>query len=128
VWSLTHQIGLKARVKNFNPRLLRAYFAANWIVQKKSVEGLRRILRHKSLAITHAYVQRLVFFEDVQAEFNELQNGPIQDRVKGELGEFYKQWCSTCLSEAICKIIDQMCASLGATGCKFHMPVKKLTV
>ena len=123
VWDRVHKIGRAAGVHEFHPRLLRHYFAADWAyVQKKSIEGLRRILRHKNLFITHRYLARLVFFEDLQQEYEETQNpytSPLT-QTKPLLTDFYHHWCSTCEHEPICKIIDQMCTSPGATGCRFY--------
>jgi len=128
IWYHTRQIGERAGVKGFNPRILRHYFACNWhYVENKNIEMLRRILRHKSLAITHTYLSRLVFFEDLQREFDAVRNEPFapmfaQSKAKPLLSEFYKQWCSKCANEEICRIIEEMSRSPGATGCKYHTP------
>lgn len=53
IWKTVRVIGEHAGVHGFHPRILRHYFAADWhIVQHKSIEGSRRILRHKNLCDT----------------------------------------------------------------------------
>ena len=76
IWHIIHAIGLDAGVEGFKPRVLREYFAANWAhTEKKSLPVLQQILRHKSLETTQVYINKLVFFEDVQREFDGIQNG-----------------------------------------------------
>lgn len=83
IWQIFHDIALEAGVKDFNPRMARHYFAVHWaVVEKKSVVTLQRILRHKSLAITQIYLGKLVFFEDIQTEFEGIQNQPILDQTR----------------------------------------------
>jgi len=80
VWHVVKKIAEDAGVPGFNPRVLRHYFAANWIlVEKKSLVGLQRILRHKTLVTTSVYVSKLVFFEDLQKEYNGIQDEPIAE-------------------------------------------------
>lgn len=131
VWYLFKGIGVKAGVKGFNPRICRHYFAAKWHEDmkkpgsKKTLEGLRRILRHTSLTTTQFYLQRLVFFEDIQNQYEEIQEPYI---ARQEASPFYKKWCSKCRIEAVCKIIDQVCESEWATGCKFFAPKLQVRV
>lgn len=78
IWQITHNIGEKAGVKGYNPRMGRHYFAAHWIfVLKKSLAVLQRILRHKNLAVTTIYLSKLVFFEDIQKAYEGIQNRPL---------------------------------------------------
>jgi len=78
IWQIFQNLGREAGVKDFNPRMARHYFAVHWaVVEKKSVVTLQRILRHKSLAITQIYLGKLVFFEDIQSEFEGIQNSPL---------------------------------------------------
>jgi integrase len=78
IWHIIHAIGADAGVEGFKPRILREYFAANWAhTEKKSLPTLQQILRHKSLETTQIYINKLVFFEDVQREYDEIQNGPL---------------------------------------------------
>lgn len=89
VYIRVRQIGEEAGVEGFHPRVLRRYFAATWVYGdpdlppqqrvKGSLETLRRILRHAHLGVTTAYVSKLVFFEDIQREYNELQASPIRE-------------------------------------------------
>jgi len=136
IWKTTRLIGEHAGVQGFHPRVLRHFFAANWIyVQKKSMESLRRILRHKNLRVTHSYLSRLVFFEDVQKEYDEIKAGPFieQPSVSDKsLNPNYQKWCSRCDHEIICKFLPEFCSSKYAATCKYFMVkeqvIKKLTV
>lgn len=100
-------------VKNFSPRILRHFFAAEWhYIQHKSIELLRRILRHKNLAYTQFYLSRLIFWEDLQREFNGVRNAPFGEPM---LNRFYQEHCTRCASQPVCRFIDQM--PEWATGC-----------
>ncbi len=126
VWKTIRVIGEAAGVQGFHPRVLRHYFAANWIyVQKKSMESLRRILRHKNLRVTHSYLSRLVFFEDVQREYDEIRAGPFIEQTghsENSLSPNYQKWCSKCDHEPTCKFIPEFCGSRCAASCKYYMP------
>ena len=141
VWKAIKTIGEDAGVKGFHPRVLRHYFAADWIyVQKKSMETLRRILRHKNLLVTHRYLSRLVFFEDVQKEYDEIRANPFIEQPRRDLNPpqgplktpNYLKWCSNCDHEHLCKFIKDFCSSEYAGSCKYFMvkeqEIKKLTV
>jgi site-specific recombinase XerD len=129
VWIRVKRIAEAAGVQHFNPRLLRHFFAADWNLQGKNIEVLRRILRHKSLAYTQFYLARLVFWEDVQREYQSIQDGPFVGGVKPlplqmqsaepMLSSFYQEWCVTCGHAQLCKLIDQTPA--WATGCHFYV-------
>lgn len=76
IWHIIREIGRNAGVEGFKPRMLREYFAANWAqTEKKSLPTLQQILRHRSLETTQVYINKLVFFEDVQREYD--QGGPV---------------------------------------------------
>lgn len=129
VWKTIKSIGEHAGVEGFHPRILRHAFAANWIyVQKKSMESLRRILRHKNLRVTHSYLSRLVFFEDVQKEYDEIRAGPFIEQPSRDLnpvalkGQNYLKWCSRCDHEFLCKFVEEFCNSKYAATCKYFMP------
>jgi len=130
-WYLFHSIGLAAGVEGFSPRICRHYFAAKWHEDmkkqgsKKTLEGLRRILRHTSLTTTTFYLQRLVFFEDIQEQYQEIQEPYI---ARQEASPFYRKWCSKCRIAPVCKMIDQACASEWATGCKFFVPKQQIKI
>ncbi|MEM3617283.1 MAG: site-specific integrase [Candidatus Bathyarchaeia archaeon] len=124
------KIAYKAGVKGFTPRVLRHYFAAEWHRAGKSLELLRRILRHKSLAYTQFYLSRLVFFEDLQREYESLQAGPlagweptlpVQTALTREL---LPEICRTCPVLPVCKYADKM--PEWATGCRFHPKQKEV--
>ncbi|MEM3617925.1 MAG: site-specific integrase [Candidatus Bathyarchaeia archaeon] len=117
----------KAGVKRFTPRVLRHFFAAEWHRAGKSLELLRRILRHKSLAYTQIYLARLVFFEDIQREYESLQAGPLgmgfepsQPTQLVAAEALTPQVCRSCVNMSICKLADKM--PEWATGCRFHKP------
>jgi hypothetical protein len=78
IWQITHNIAVKAGVKGYSPRMGRHYFAAHSIFDlKMNVVVLQRILRHKNLAVTTVYLSKLVFFEDIQKEFEGIRNSPL---------------------------------------------------
>jgi integrase len=99
VWIRVKTIGEEAGVHNFTPRLLRHYFAADWHQQKKSLEVLRQIMRHKSLTYTQIYLARLVFFEDIQRAYDEVTSGPfVSEGSHGNSGP-----CKDCNIAHVCK-------------------------
>jgi len=84
VWRIIREIAKKADVPDFNPRMLRHYFAAHWaLVEKKSLLSLQRILRHRSLETTSIYLARLTFWEDLQKEYDDVKNEQIQESSNG---------------------------------------------
>jgi hypothetical protein len=120
------KIARQAGVAEFTPRLLRHYFAAEWHRQGGSLELLRRILRHKSLAYTQYYLSRLIFFEDLQGEYEKLQAGPIINEAYAPklppqmqmTQSALSKVCSSCGNLSICKLVDQMPS--WATGCQHY--------
>ena len=120
------RIAEAAGVKGFTPRLLRHFFAAEWYRRGGSLELLRRILRHKSLAYTQFYLSRLVYFEDLQGEYQKLQSGPILDEAYTPKPPPQTQVtqptlpevCRTCGNLSICRLVDQM--PVWATGCRYY--------
>lgn len=134
LWYRTRQIGLAAGVKKFNPRLLRAYFAAHWLyVEHKSMATLQEILRHKDPATTMVYAARLRFFEDIQREFESTQNSPLVPESSREVriddmshkadsstsegaGETV---CNDCANVEFCKFAPLPAC---AEGCRFFKP------
>jgi len=123
---VVEKIGLAAGVEGLTPRLLRHFFAAEWHRRGGSLELLRRILRHKSLAYTQFYLSRLVYFEDLQGEYQKLQSGPILDEAYTPKPPPQTQMtqpalpevCQTCGNLPICRLVDQMPA--WATGCRYY--------
>jgi len=138
IWKNIRVIGERAGVQGFHPRILRHYFAANWhIVQHKSIEGLRRILRHKNLSVTHRYLSRLVFFEDIQKEYEETKNPyfesdmekkPTQQMSMIDISNnrFYEEYCRKCIHEETCKFKEQICSCQACLGCRFFKQKKEL--
>jgi hypothetical protein len=98
-------------------------------MQHKNLEVLRRILRHKSLAFTQIYLSRLIFWEDMQQEYERIQDAPFVGRVPvpppqlaataSLLSPFYQEWCVTCMHARLCKLCDQTPA--WALGCRFYI-------
>ena len=80
------------------PTMFRHYFAAKWVKAGKSIEGLRRILRHANLLVTHRYLQRLFTLEDLQREYDDVRRLPFET-VNCEAGSL----CSSCRLVEICK-------------------------
>lgn len=130
IWHTIQKIAKAAGVKGFSPRICRHYFSCKWfIVEHKNLEVLRRILRHRNLATTSAYVQRLCFFEDIQTAYEGVRNEPvIQQKPKTMLNEVYHKFCADCNNTTICNIKDKVCASEWATGCKFYVPKQQVKV
>jgi hypothetical protein len=126
VWVRVRTIAASAGVRGFNPRRFRQYFAAEWSLQKRSLELLRRILRHKSLAYTQFYLSKLIFWEDLQSEYERFQDGPFvggvvpEPRQVGVAEPLLNGICSVCGSLSVCKYADRMPS--WATGCRFHVP------
>jgi site-specific recombinase XerD len=122
------KIGLQAGVKSFTPRLLRHYFAVEWHRAGKSLELLRRILRHKSLAYTQFYLAKLICFEDIQSEYESFQNGPLNLQLQSawmdKTESLASKICSRCEKLPICKFADQMPS--WATGCQYFTENLKL--
>jgi integrase len=110
IWYVVRKIGEEAGVPNFNPRILRHYFAVVWAhVEKKSLVVLQRILRHKSLATTQVYVDKLVFWEDMQSEYEGAKRSPI---------EVSHSICDGCGLKPICKFAPlPECA----TDCRYKL-------
>jgi integrase len=116
--------------QRMNLYLLRHFFAANWAYpadgkRPGNLHALSKILRHKSLAYTQVYLSRLVFYEDLQAEYNRLQTGPFVQGSNSSLSatacgnEFFDRWCRICDHQPTCRWIDQAMASPWAEGCRF---------
>jgi integrase len=113
IWHIIHAIGLDAGVEGFKPRMLREYFAANWAhTERKSLPTLQQILRHKSLETTQVYINKLVFFEDVQREFDGVRNGPLMA----------ESVCKGCSVVSVCKYAPlPSCVE----GCRFRQQKKE---
>jgi hypothetical protein len=143
IWQIIHDIAEKVGVKGFNPRILRHYFAAHWVYdEKKSLVTLQRILRHKSLAVTQVYLSKLSFFEDVQREFDGVQNSPLVPETTqlqlNDVSQFNTRnskqvgWvagetiCNGCSNLALCRSWTQKNSPLPscASECRFK-PEKK---
>jgi integrase len=134
VWYLFHEIGLAAGVKGFNPRICRHYFACKWIKDmkkpgsKKTIVGLQRTLRHANIATTTFYTARLVFQEDLDEEYHDMQEPYIAHAETHATSQFYRDFCSKCEREPTCKYVDQVASSPWASGCRFYKPKKEMII
>jgi integrase len=144
VWIRVRLIAEEAGVNNFSPRVLRHYFASEWHRSGRSLEVLRRILRHKSLAYTQFYLARLVCLEDVQREYDQVMNGPLAEFADAiskfgpvSAGPFSglpdtaaapaAGPCSACDIVQVCKYAGSLPEY--ATGCRFRQQkAKEITV
>lgn len=118
--------------------LLRHFFAANWAYptdgkRPGNLHALSQILRHKSLTHTQVYLSRLVFYEDIQAEYNYLQSGPFIQKEESEVSqghvetrflgkEFSDKFCRICNHQSTCRFVEQAMSSPWATSCKYFTP------
>jgi integrase len=117
---------------------LRHFFAASWAYPGDgkapgNIHALSRILRHKNLLHTQVYLSRLVFYEDIQDEYNRIQSRPFVDNIKSSTvpacgNEFFDAWCRFCGHLPTCKFIDNAMRSPWASGCRFHVPSLKQEV
>jgi integrase len=110
---------------------LRHYFAANWAYpadgkRPGNLHALSKILRHKTLLCTQIYLSRLVFYEDLQAEYDRLQKGPLSSTRTSEMPTcgnwFFDKYCRVCEHQPACRFIDQAMSSEWAISCKFFSP------
>lgn len=113
VWHTINKTAREAGVPNFNPRMLRNYFAAHWVRdQNKSVSGLQDILRHESLESTQIYIGRLSFWEDTQKEYDQIKKGPIVESQFEETTPVQSRprakVCSECGALEVCKFAPTM--------------------
>lgn len=134
VWGLTRRHARKAGIKNWrevNPRLLRHYFAATFAKGKDgnpgNMEVLRRILRHTSLLSTQFYLARLIFFEDVQDEYDRIHTLPIEKEERKlsvkMLDSAIAEQCRQCPAKPVCKHVEEAINSEWAAGCKFYAEI-----
>jgi integrase len=116
---------------------LRHFFAANWAYpadgkRPGNLHALSKILRHANLVTTQVYLSRLVFYEDLQAEYNRLQTWPfVQPEGRSEVpavgNEFFDRFCRVCTRRPTCRFIDQAMVSPWASGCKwFEQGLKEM--
>ena len=113
VWVRVKTIAKEVGVDNFNPRILRHFFAAEWHRSNKSLEVLRRILRQKNLGYTQFYLARLVYFEDVQKTYDEVMTGPLgESESLADSGP-----CSDCSIANVCKYAGSFPSY--AVGCRY---------
>ena len=118
--------------KQMNLYMLRHFFAAHWIyVKKGSIHTLSRILGHESVATTQIYLNRLVFYEDLQSEYRRLQSGPILESANSNLPPkvgnwFFDKFCRTCMHQATCRFIDEAMSSQWASGCRYYKKIKEV--
>jgi integrase len=143
IWKIIHDIAEKAGVKGVNPRTFRHYFAIMYLREqeeqpdwqrkrRRTLEMLRKLLRQSHLGVTQIYLSKLTFFEDMQEEYESVQNDPFVDRVGFEpthQNQLYETLCLNCTHEqTICKFKDQVRLSVWATGCRFYAPKQEVVV
>lgn len=138
VYYITRRLAVRAGLPNWdqvNSTLLRHYFAASWIyTHKGSIETLRRIMRHKSLAYTQVYLSRLVFFEDLKSEVDRLRQIPNLEGGKThnhefdyQSSDFFQEYCINCAHVSVCKYCPEACASSSwSKGCKRYLNVQEV--
>lgn len=82
-----------------SPRYGRAYFACEWCMgaRKKSLKALQMILRHDNVATTEAYLDKIVDYADVKAEFNEGLKSPF-------VSECARKDCPLRVSDCHCRM------------------------
>ena len=104
----------KAGVKGFHPRVFRWAFSADWHYKKGgSLKGLQHILRHDSLASTDAYVSKLYFEEDLDAEYL-----AHMDPIARALNlENLPPVCRDCPNSKVCKYVEETPEWM--TGCNY---------
>ena len=139
IWTIVRRYAIKSGIaswKQFNPRLLRHYFAVTFAKGKNGKPGnleiLRTILRHKSLAYTQIYLSRLIFWEDIQGEFNRVHptkrrhenvNTLVNDTLaNASISKLYQEQCVFCEHQSVCRHIDQAIENQWADGCRFYKP------
>lgn len=121
VWFRVKTIAEEVGVDSFNPRILRHFFAAEWHRSGRSLEVLRRILRHKSLGYTQFYLAKLVYFEDVQQTYDEVMNGPLAQHESNT----HSGPCSDCTIVNVCKYAGTVPEY--ALGCRYK-PTNKMEI
>jgi len=133
IWQVVRRHARKAGIRNwqdYNPRLLRHYFAATFAKGKDgkpgNMEVLRRILRHDSLLSTQFYLARLIFFEDVQDEYDRIHKLPLEEENRlsvKKLNNQTTQQCLACPARSVCKHVEEAINAEWATGCRFYAQI-----
>ena len=114
--------------RRYNSTLLRAYFAADWVRQRRSLKMLQYMMRHNSLAMTFRYVSKILFWSELEREFDRVQQIPVERRMKklsvNEMLErpMAKQ-CLRCPAVSVCKYVDEAVQSEWAEGCRFFRQI-----
>jgi len=144
IWEIIHDIAEKAGVKGFNPRILRHYFAIMYLREqeeqpdwqrkrRRTLETLRKLLRHSHLGVTQIYLSKLTFFEDMQEEYESVQNEPIVDQVdplgfEPSAGFEPASICNDCSNLALCSSWTKKSAPLPScvSSCRFYVPKQEL--
>jgi integrase len=133
IWTIIHEIAEKAGVKGFNPRILRHYFAIMYLREqeeqpdwqrkrRRTLETLRKLLRHSHLGVTQIYLSKLTFFEDMQEEYESVQNEPIVNQA-APMGFEPTSICNDCSNLTLCKF--QPLPSC-VTKCRFYAPKQEV--
>lgn len=112
----------------YNPTLLRAYFAADWVRQRRSLKMLQYMMRHNSLAMTFRYVGKILFWSEIEREFDRVQQKPFERRMKkSNLSEMLEnpvaKQCLQCPAVNVCKYADEAVQSKWAEGCRYFRQI-----
>lgn len=132
IWHTIHKIAGEAGVPNFNPRMLRHYFAAQWVRdQNKSVSGLQDILRHESLESTQIYIGRLSFWEDTQREYDQIKSGPFvefqgEETATVQIQRAHAKICNDCVAIQVCKYASSMPECASACSYRLSNPTARI--
>ena len=114
--------------RRYNSTLLRACFAAEWVRQKRSLKMLQFMMRHNNLATTFRYVSKIVFWGELEAEFDRVQRVPVTRRMKKLsmselLAKPMAKQCLSCPAVDVCKFVDEAVESEWADGCRFFSKI-----
>jgi len=115
--------------RRYNSTLLRAYFAADWVRQKRNLKMLQFMMRHNSLAMTFRYVGKILFWSELQREFDRVQRNPNQKRrmkklnVSEMLENPIARQCLKCPAVSVCKYADEAVQNEYADGCRFFREI-----
>jgi len=112
--------------RRYNSTLLRAYFAADWVRRKRSLKMLQYMMRHNSLSMTFRYVSKILFWSELQREFNRVQQKPRRLKklnVSEMLENPVAKQCLRCPAVKVCKYADEAVQSEWAEGCRFFREI-----
>jgi len=114
--------------QRYNPTLLRAYFAADWFRQRRSLKMLQYMMRHNNLQVTFRYVSKILFWSEIQREFERVQESNIDKRLKNlSVAELLEssvaKQCLRCPAVKVCKYVDEAIHNEYADGCRYFREI-----